>query len=281
MNSYQQLWQQLIPLYDETEAKALVRTLLEVRYGLSFTDIVCGKVNELSADDHCALQKMIHRLQQAEPVQYILGETMFCNRRFSIKPGVLIPRSETEELCKWIIDDNQNTTNEKQILDIGTGSGCIAITLALAIKLSCVTAWDISTEAIKIANKNVSLLGAKVNVQQQDVMKVPNNPMKWDIIVSNPPYICPSEIKEMHPNVLQYEPHTALFVPEDKPLLFYEKIAQYAYHSLKPNGKLYFEINPLHVEELIERLKNIGFIDIKVKQDAFGKQRMVRAITKF
>ncbi len=278
MNSYQHLWTQLIPTYDETEAKALIRTVLEVCYGLSLTDIVCGKVNELSAEDAFSLQQIIRRLQQEEPIQYILGCTDFCGHRFYVAPGVLIPRTETEQLCQWIINDYHGQHNRHtHILDVGTGSGCIAITLDLYIPHAQTTAWDISKKAIEIATHNNQQQKAKVELKEVDILNAPKHSMKWDIIVSNPPYICPSESKEMRKNVLLHEPHTALFVPENKPLMFYEAIAHYAIDALKPDGNLYFEINPLYVHQMEEMLKRNGFIDIIVKNDCFGKQRMMRA----
>lgn len=279
MNYYHQLWKQLIPPYDETEAKAIIRWVLEVRYGFTLTDILCGKVNELSAEERCSLQKIIARLSLSEPVQYVLGETTFGGRRFDVAPGVLIPRTETEELCRWIVSENSKKQISKPcILDIGTGSGCIAITLGTDIANAQVTAWDISPDAIKMAQKNAKTLGVKADIRQVDALHAPRHRARWDIIVSNPPYICPSEAAEMHQNVLEYEPHTALFVPEEQPLLFYEAIAGYAISALKPGGCLYFEMNPLYSETLKEMLKNVGFIDIKIKKDTFGKDRMAGAL---
>ena len=278
MKNYQQLWSQLTPFYDETEAKALIRTVLEVRYGMSLTDIICGKVSELSTDERQSLQEIILRLQRFEPVQYILGVKEFVGRTFHVAPGVLIPRDETAELCRWIIDTIQaSKLKNPTILDIGTGSGCIAITLSLEIQHAQVTAWDVSTTAIQVANQNARDLGAAVSIVCQDALNAPKDAMKWDIIASNPPYICPHEAEEMEPNVLSYEPKEALFVPENHPLLFYDAIAHYAKTALKPHGKLYFEINPLYRKAVVEMLKNKGFIGVMIRKDAFGKERMVCA----
>ncbi len=278
MKNYRELWEQLTPLYDEAEAKAVVRTVLEVRYGLTLTDILCGKVNDLSAEDGRSLEKIMQRLRQAEPVQYVLGEAEFAGRRFKVAPGVLIPRPETEELCAWIVSEHTSADGEPTtILDIGTGSGCLAVTLSLDIPDAAVSAWDISQDALRIASENAKAWKAPVSFALQDALAAPIDSMKWDIIVSNPPYICPSEAAEMAQNVLKYEPSTALFVPQSDPLLFYKAIASYAIEALKPSGKLYVEINPLYRNELEKMLKNVGFIDIEIRKDAFGKDRMARA----
>lgn len=278
MKNYRELWEQLTPLYDEAEAKAVVRTVLEVRYGLTLTDILCGKVNDLSAEDGRSLEKIMQRLLQAEPVQYVLGEAEFAGRRFKVAPGVLIPRPETEELCAWIVSEHTSADGEPTtILDIGTGSGCLAVTLSLDIQGATVSAWDISQDALRIASENAKAWKAPVSFALQDALAAPKDSMKWDIIVSNPPYICPSEAAEMAQNVLNYEPSTALFVPQRDPLLFYKAIASYAIEALKPGGKLYVEINPLYRNQLEEMLKNVGFIDIEIRKDAFGKDRMARA----
>lgn len=278
MKNYRELWEQLIPLYDETEAKAVVRTVLEVRYGLTLTDILCGKVNDLSAEEGRSLEKIMQRLRQAEPVQYVLGEAEFAGRRFKVAPGVLIPRPETEELCAWIVSERTPADGQSiTVLDIGTGSGCLAVTLSLDIPGAAVSAWDVSQDALLIAKENAKAWEAPVCFALQDALAAPKDSIKWDIIASNPPYICPSEAAEMAQNVLKYEPSTALFVPQSDPLLFYKAIASYATQALKPGGKLYFEINPLYRNELEKMLKNIGFIDIEIRKDAFGKDRMARA----
>lgn len=278
MKNYRELWEQLTPLYDETEAKALVRTVLEVRFGLTLTDILCGKVNDLSAEERCSLEKIMQRLLQAEPVQYVLGEAEYAGRRFKVAPGVLIPRPETEELCAWIVSEHTSADGQSiTILDIGTGSGCLAVTLSLDIPGATVSAWDISQDALLIAKENAKAWEASVCFALQDALAAPKDSMKWDIIASNPPYICPSEAEEMAQNVLKYEPSTALFVPQNDPLLFYKAIANYAIEALKPSGKLYVEINPLYKNQLEEMLKNIGFIDIEIRKDAFGKDRMASA----
>jgi len=276
MKTYQQLWQSLTPLYDAGEAQAIVRTVLDVRYGMTLTDIICGKVNELSADEGIKLEEIIARLQKGEPVQYILGQADFAGRTFHVEPGVLIPRPETAELCDWITNE---ASRQSRILDICTGSGCIAITLGLNIEDSEVTGWDISEDALRIAQGNVQALEAKnVKIEHQDALALKKDLDNWDIIVSNPPYICEKEKVDMARNVLDYEPGLALFVPNEDPLKFYRAIAEYAATALKPSGCLYFEINPIYERETREMLEGFGFRDIETKEDSFGKKRMMRAM---
>ena len=289
MKTYQQLWQSLTPLYDAGEAQAIVRTVLDVEYGMTLTDIICGKVNELSADEERKLEEIIIRLQKGEPVQYVLGEADFAGRTFHVEPDVLIPRPETAELCQWIEEDfaekstdspedsPQATDDAKQILDICTGSGCIAITLGLNIPHSEVTGWDISEDALRIAQGNVEMLQARnVRIEYQDALALRKS-KDWDLIVSNPPYICEKEKADMEKNVLEHEPSIALFVPDKDPLKFYRAIAEYASSALKPEGAIYFEINPIYEKETREMLQELDFKDIETKEDAFGKKRMMKA----
>ena len=302
MKTYQQLWQSLTPLYDAGEAQAIVRTVLDVKYGMTLTDIICGKVNELSADEERKLEEIIIRLQKGEPVQYVLGEADFAGRPFHVEPGVLIPRPETAELCQWIEKDMieksiissgdssedspedssgnspQATDDARRILDICTGSGCIAITLGLNIPNSEVTGWDISEDALRIAQGNVEMLKARnVRIEYQDALALPKAAEAADLIVSNPPYICEKEKADMEKNVLEHEPSLALFVPDEDPLKFYRAIAEYASSALKSGGTLYFEINPIYEKETREMLLKLDFKDIETKEDAFGKKRMMRA----
>lgn len=326
MKTYQQLWQSLTPLYDAGEAQAIVRTVLDVKYGMTLTDIICGKVNEISADEERKLEEIIIRLQKGEPVQYVLGEADFAGRPFHVEPGVLIPRPETAELCQWIEKDMieksivssgdspedssgnspQATDDASLILDICTGSGCIAITLGLNIPNSEVTGWDISEDALRIAQGNVEMMKAgNVRIEHQDALALPKaaetdnekmkgnddkevvkpkgkaktpSTQKWDLIVSNPPYICEKEKADMEKNVLEHEPSLALFVPDEDPLKFYRAIAEYASSALKSGGALYFEINPIYEKETREMLLKLDFKDIETKEDAFGKKRMMRAM---
>ena len=234
----------------------------------------------------------MQRLEKGEPVQYIIGVADFFGRQFHVAPGVLIPRPETEELCRWILaSDKHGLTrtvreishqSDANILDIGTGSGCIAITLALELPDAQVTAWDISDDALRIAAGNAKSLGANVTFKHRDVLDsslftLHSSLPKWDLIVSNPPYICEKEKSPMECNVLDHEPHLALFVPDDDPLLFYRAIAQYAADALKAQGSLFFEINPLYADDLARMLRMMSYNDILIHQDQFGKPRFLKA----
>ena len=280
--TYEELWHRLSSLYGADEAKAIVRWVLDARFGMSFTEILCGKVSKLSADDQTELEKIMLRLEKGEPVQYILGTTDFCGRPFHVSPAVLIPRPETAELSHTIIFSHQ-TAGKYEILDIGTGSGCIAITLALEMPEAKVTAWDISDDALAIAQENAKVLGADVTFERMDILDISLtshlSPLtsQFDLIVSNPPYICNKEKDAMEKNVLEHEPHLALFVPNEDPLRFYRAIAKFATTALKPDGMLYFEINPLYADALVELLSEIPYRDIQLRHDQFGKRRFLKA----
>ena len=410
--TYEALWHRLSSLYDAGEAKAIVRLVLDVRFGMSFTDILCGKVSELSSDDQTELEKIMLRLEKGEPVQYVLGVAEFCGRQFRVSPSVLIPRPETEELCgmvgdfvgdfvecgRWNVEgemfeeggvieeeevleeggrrkeegeylipekeqiipkeeqiipeegqiileeehiipekghiipekgkiilekddrirekddrirekedrirDKEFRIREKEfrILDIGTGSGCIAITLALGIPGAKVTAWDISDDALHIAKQNAHTLGADVLFEKRDILNispstfhiphsssnVPSSNIspssfllppssKYSIIVSNPPYICHKEQSAMEKNVLEHEPHLALFVPDNDPLLFYRAIANYAIEALRTGGMLFFELNPVYANDTEKMIQELGFKHTELRKDQFGKLRFLKA----
>lgn len=294
--TYNQLWKRLNAIYNEREAQAIVRTVLDALFGMSLTDICLGKVTQLSADDTTRLEKIMQRLEKSEPVQYVLGSEWFAGRLFDVAPGVLIPRPETEDLVKWACDeakekeDNSKEERGKEekedskkeevphpsILDIGTGSGCIAITVALALPQARVTAWDISTDALAIAAGNAHRLGASVRFEHQNALSAPDDEERWDVIVSNPPYICDRERADMSDNVLSYEPKLALFVPDSDPLLFYRAIVRYASKALKPGGRLLFETNTAYAHEVAQAMADEGFTAIEVRNDCFGKPRMVK-----
>ena len=273
--SYEALWHRLTPLYDAGEAKAIVRWLLDVRYGLSMADILCDKMKELSKEDQKALERMMQRLESGEPIQYIIGVADFFGRSFHVAPGVLIPRPETAELCEYVLSCRKT---EGEILDIGTGSGCIAITLALEIPEAKVTAWDISDDALLIAQENAKVMGANVAFEKRDILDTSlSTRQTWDIIVSNPPYIKPKERDGMEKNVIDYEPYLALFAPEQNPIIFYQRIGDYAWKSLNHEGLLFFELNPLTADAVSNYLSNLGFSEIEIRQDQFGKQRFLKA----
>ena len=278
---YEDLWQQLSSIYETGEAKAIVRYVLEIRYGLSMTDIMCGAVEQLPEEE---LGGLVERLLQGEPVQYVTGIAEFGGRHFHVEPGVLIPRPETYELCEIVRSKKQEARSKRQevrnpkILDIGTGSGCIACTLAAEIPNSEVTAWDISEKALHIAEENAKRTGVHMSFEQRDILLPPSSFLlppssRWDTIVSNPPYICNKERVNMERNVLEYEPSLALFVPDEDPLLFYRAISRFAKTALKDGGNLYFEINPLYAEPLKQLMEEEGFADIMLYHDSFGKQR--------
>lgn len=284
--TYSQLWRRLLPLYDEREAKAVVRTLLEERFNLTLTDLYTDGLDRLTDEEKVRMETLIERLEAGEPVQYVVGKARFCGRDYMVAPGVLIPRPETEMLCKEVISAYNRPYCALQppeplrVLDIGTGSGCIAVTLALDLWNCTVTAWDISGDALMIARENAHRLQAHVNLELQDALNPDEtalNAPPFNIIVSNPPYICDRESKDMAKHVLAHEPHTALFVPDDNPLLFYRSIARYGLSHLKPSGMLAFEINPIYAEETCKMLEHMGYEQIESKEDQYGKERIVIA----
>lgn len=254
-------------LYDEREARAVARVFLEDLYGFSLSDLYNGRSVDADTDK-------VARLTAGVPVQYVVGKALFADRYFKVREGVLIPRPETAELCRWIAEE---AIEGCRLLDIGTGSGCIAITLALDLKAD-VTAWDIADEALLTASENARLLDADVVVERHDILNVMACERQWDIIVSNPPYICEKEKADMEANVLEHEPHLALFVPDDDPLKFYRAIAKYAAKALRKGGRLYFEINSRCVREMEAMLGEEGFVNVEVRKDLYGRERMVKAV---
>ena len=276
--TYDELWRPLAAVYDSGEARAIVRYVLDVRFGLSATDVYCGKVTQLSADDQRELGKIMERLGRCEPVQYVLGQSEFCGRQFAVGPGVLIPRPETEDLCGWVVQGlAARGCRAPALLDVGTGSGCIAVTLALDVGGAVVTAWDVSADALRVASSNAARLGAGVSFARVDALRPPADVAKWNAVVSNPPYVRLSERRDMERNVLDYEPEGALFVPDDDPLLFYRAIAGYAATALRPGGELYFEINQAFAGETCSLLRSLGFGTAEVRRDRFGRQRFAKA----
>lgn len=273
--TYQEFWQPLTTIYEQGEAKAVARLVFETRYGLTMSDIILDKADAIPEEELTAL---LLRLLTGEPVQYVLGEAEFFGRRFRVGPGVLIPRPETEELCRLLIPFlAEKAPAPRTLLDIGTGSGCIACTAALALAdhPAEVTAWDISDEALCLARTNANSLGAQVNFVRQDALCPPHDQDCWDIIVSNPPYICESEKGTMERNVLDYEPPQALFVPDDDPLLFYRAISRYAWQALKPDGHLFFELNARYGNAVASLLADMGYREVTIHQDSSYKTRFI------
>lgn len=279
--TYSEIWHRIATSYEDGEARAIARILIEELFGLSYTDIVCGATDQLSADDTLRLDTAVRRIEQGEPLQHVLGYADFCGNHFGVNASVLIPRPETE----WLVDEGERLMNDasnatpsapKRILDIGTGSGCIAISLKLRLGEAYVEAWDISEEALRTAESNAKALKAEVAFCKRDALRAEESVAPWDLIVSNPPYICDSERADMDDNVLLHEPHTALFVPDDDPLRFYRAIARYALRSLNNGGSLLFECNTRYAEATGEMIREMGFEDVTVNDDCFGLPRFVK-----
>ncbi len=267
---------ELQSLYPIEEIRNFVTLILESQMGYSRIDILMKAEEPLSDELIAFCQKTLQALKQHTPIQYILGETEFYGLRFKVNPSVLIPRPETEELVHWIIEDNQLSSPE--ILDIGTGSGCIPISLKKNIKDANMSAWDISDKALNTAHTNALLNDVEVSFLKQDALQTQYQHNTYDIIVSNPPYVRELEKEMMNNNVLDHEPHLALFVNDYNPLLFYKAISEFAIHSLHPKGKLFFEINEALGKETCELMVNMGFKDVELRNDLFGKPRMVKGV---
>lgn len=286
--TYDDIWRRLAGVYDQREARAVARMLVEEKFSLSFADIICGGVEALPDADKQWIEAAVKRLEQGEPIQYVLGWAWFGGLKFNVRSGVLIPRPETE----WLVDNicaHPAPSNDRplRILDIGTGSGCIALSIKQRLPETYVEAWDISTEALSIAADNARSLGLDVVWRQQDALNitpnvlsttpndnsaVPDSPL-WDVIVSNPPYICERERTDMARNVLEHEPSTALFVPDTDPLLFYRAITRYAVGSLNEGGRLLFECNTLYAGDTARMMADEGMTATQVYDDCFGKPR--------
>lgn len=286
--TYDDIWRRLAGVYDQREARAVARMLVEEKFSLSFADIICGGVEALPDADKQWIETAVKRLEQGEPIQYVLGWAWFGGLKFNVRSGVLIPRPETE----WLVDNicaHPAPSNDRplRILDIGTGSGCIALSIKQRLPETYVEAWDISTEALSIAADNARSLGLDVVWRQQDTLNitpnvlstvpnynsaVPDSPL-WDVIVSNPPYICERERTDMARNVLEHEPSTALFVPDTDPLLFYRAITRYAVGSLNEGGRLLFECNTLYAGDTARMMADEGMTATQVYDDCFGKPR--------
>lgn len=263
--------------YGTAEGYALYRLVMEECFGLTHTDILLGKDNQISEENQARLLEITGRLLKNEPVQYVLGYADFCGRRFAVRPGVLIPRPETELLVQRALElgHGMDGVTEPEALDIGTGSGCIAVSMALA---GCrVTAMDISEEALGIAMQNATALNAEVTFVHENILQPSRTAQQWHVIVSNPPYICLHEAETMERNVLDYEPHNALFVPDTDPLIFYRAIASYAMSHLSAGGWLCLEINQAYPDEMEKLLSSFGFRDVTIQKDQYGKDRIAYA----
>lgn len=266
----------LSPIFSQREIKSLIKIIFENLKGYSQVDLIMHSDDELSDYIKNKIDKILSRLLNNEPIQYILGEAYFQGFHLKVTPATLIPRPETEQLVDIII--RENSRPDLRILDIGTGSGAIAIALARALPFPQIDAIDISNEALIVAKENAKTIKANINFILKDILNepAPHEPL-YDIIVSNPPYITLKERAHMESNVLDYEPHSALFVPDSDPLLFYRTIAKYADKALSHGGRLYFEINRDYGKETAELLSNYGFEDISIEKDMYANDRFVSA----
>lgn len=263
----------LQPYYTAEEVSALSRIVCCDLLGQAPTDYYLGKDIVLSSKKEQELEDILQRLSRFEPLQYIEGRTLFLGREFWVAPGVLIPRPETEELVELMLKE---IPADARILDVGTGSGCIAISLAKELPDALVTAWDVSPEALSVARANARKLQADVRFVECDVLACQVDEVGlYDVIVSNPPYVTEAEKADMEPNVLQWEPSLALFVPDDDPLRFYRRIAVLGRDMLADGGRLYFEINRAYGREMVEMLRTMGYVGVRVEKDLSQNDRFV------
>ena len=263
-------------IYPDSEALSLAKMLLVEAFGFSTLELYGGKDKEISGKRRDVLDKMLSRLQKNEPIQYVLGKETFCGLDFEVDSNVLIPRPETRELVEWIVADRKLDASCR-ILDIGTGSGCISISLAKFLSGAEVEAWDISEGALEVARRNAARNAVEVLFRQQDVLYALPGETRYDVIVSNPPYITEKEKLDMDANVLDWEPSAALFVPDADPLLFYRKIAELGFSILKAGGTLYFEINRAYGQETVAMLEGLNYKQIELRKDEWGNDRMIKA----
>lgn len=267
----------LTPHYGEREAAAMARAILMHLKGWSLTRLLADEDREASDFVKGRSDEIFRLLMQDVPLQYALGDTTFYGLKLKVRPGVLIPRPETEELVDLIVSENRKS--DLEVLDLCTGSGAIAIALARNLPFSRVEATDISPQAVEVARENATELKVKVAIKQSDVFNLELPADRYDIIVSNPPYVAESEKATMEPNVLNHEPHIALFVSDENPLIFYRHISMLAAKALVPGGRLYYEINPLYAPSLKEMLESLGYQDIRIIKDIHGKDRFAAART--
>jgi release factor glutamine methyltransferase len=270
--------QELSPIYDAGEAESFFYLILEEKNQLKRIDLALNPDLTFSNEEIQLWNSILDSLKKEIPIQYLLGKTSFYGLDFEVNPAVLIPRPETEELVDWIISYDQihKSTNPLRILDIGTGSGCIAISLAKNILNAQVYAIDVSEKALATAQKNAEINNVKVAFLEKNILETDDLEQQFDIIVSNPPYVRELEKQEIKKNVLDNEPHLALFVEDNDALVFYRKIAELAQKNLLPNGQLFFEINQYLGKEMMELLKKMGFKNIELRKDIYGNDRMIK-----
>jgi len=272
---FKNLVDDLSSLYSKEEATSIARMVFKEKLGIRRTDIAIEPELQITQNDVEKIKRISRKLMQGFPVQQVLGFADFYGIRLKVNKFTLIPRPETEELIQWIIEESSNKKGLK-ILDVGTGSGCIAIALAKGLHNSQVQAVDISAGALKIAGYNAKINDVSIDFKRTDILQKSNrdNLGKFDIIVSNPPYVTEKEMALMHTNVLDHEPHSALFVPDGDPLLFYNEISEFGLKHLNVGGKIYFEINEAYGSEMKELLESKGFNNVCIRKDLNGKDRM-------
>lgn len=271
----QRFQERLSPFFPTSEIGSFFELLCASFLKFSRTDIVLKRDHALNSRELAQFEAAASRLEKQEPIQYILGETIFYGLTFEVTPATLIPRPETEDLVTLILEDHQEAV-EHHILDIGTGSGCIAIALANSLRGSRVVGVDISEAALEVARNNASINGVAVEFEKLDILTKPHLNRRFDLIVSNPPYVRNSEKRLMHPNVLKYEPAKALFVTDEDPLIYYREILKFAREHLKPLGTIYLEINEYLSKEMLQLLMDSGFTQVELRQDIYGKPRMIK-----
>ena len=269
--------EELKGIFSSEEIDMFFFMIVQKEFGFSKSKTLASLKEEVSMGESIMIHGCLNRLKKSEPIQYILEETEFYGLPFKVSPYVLIPRPETEELVDWVVQEYKNHKSESlELLDIGTGSGCIAVSLAKKLHWANISALDVSKKALGVAEENAQHNQVETDFFERDILQADSLPKSYDVIISNPPYVRESEKKAMQKNVLNYEPHTALYVDDEDPLRYYQKIAHLAKKHLTSGGALYFEINEYLSEELIELLQNEGFKRCILKQDLFGKDRMLK-----
>lgn len=279
--AYRKMCDALAARYAAGEARAVAFLVLETAFGFSRTEVYAGKVIQFSPEQEKRFGNILQRLVDGEPVQYVLGKAEFAGLSFRVTPDTLIPRPETEELAMLALDAAGRLRRAEslplRLLDVGTGSGCLAVTLALRLPTAYVEAWDISPAALDVAAGNAAALGARVRFVRCDMLAPPPVSDRLDLIVSNPPYVCDSERCDMEQHVLGHEPHAALFVPDDDPLLFYRALAGIGRARLAPGGALLVEINRAYGQQTAALLRAAGYVGVRLHRDAFGADRLIEA----
>ncbi|WP_119792654.1 peptide chain release factor N(5)-glutamine methyltransferase [Flavobacterium anhuiense] len=273
-----QFIKELSPFYDAYEAESFFYLILEDKYQLRQIDLALNHELVFDEKDFAIWNELLNQLKKEVPIQYLLGKTNFYGLDFEVNENVLIPRPETEELVEWIINENASPDKNKKIriLDIGTGTGCIAISLAKNLPNAEVFGVDVSKKAIETAKRNAIRNDVEVTFMLLNILETDEFTCQFDIIVSNPPYVRNLEKVEIKKNVLDYEPHLALFVEDSDPLIFYRKIASLAQNGLLKNGKLYFEINQYLGKEMIDLLESMSFQNVELRKDIYDNDRMIK-----